>query len=269
MTPDSFSDGGRFFDTDQALKHAHRMIEEGADVIDIGGESTRPHAVPVPQAEEIARVLPVIKSLIKSFPSLRISIDTTKYEVARAALDAGATIVNDVSGFRIDPRLAGLCASANCKVILMHSRGEVQDMALYTHASYPAGVVEGVIEELTDRVAFAELEGVDRQNVILDPGIGFSKESGHSWEILANLDRIVDLGLPIMVGVSRKRFLGELIDSSDPADRDEATVGANVAAYCNGARWFRVHNVGANRKALDVAAAIIGRKAVIPLSRIH
>lgn len=258
MTPDSFSDGGHFFDLPASLAHAARMLEEGADVIDVGGESTRPNALPVDSVEEAGRILPVITALVREFPSVVISVDTTKADVARAALDAGAQIINDVSGFRLDPRMPKVCADAGCQVILMHSRGTVSEMALYTHASYPSGVLREVSAELLTQVRIALEAGIVASNIILDPGIGFSKTSEQSIEILRNLSELISLwnGFPAFVGLSRKRFLGDLSGVSSAADRDNITAAANVVAYAEGARWFRVHDVVRNRQALDLAAKL-------------
>lgn len=255
MTPDSFSDGGHFFDLPASLAHAERMLGEGADVIDVGGESTRPNAISVGPLEEAGRVIPVITALIREFPSVVISVDTTKADVARAALDAGAQIINDVSAFRLDPVMPKVCADAGCQVILMHSRGTASEMALYTHASYPGGVLREVSEELLGQVRIAVEAGVAPSHIILDPGIGFSKTSEHSIEILRNFRELISLwnGFPAFVGLSRKRFLGELSGISSAADRDNVTAAANIVAYAEGARWFRVHDVARNRQALDLA----------------
>lgn len=258
MTPDSFSDGGHFFDPSASLAHAARMLEEGADIIDVGGESTRPNAVPVNAVEEAGRIIPVISALLREFPSAVISVDTTKADVARAALDAGAQIINDVSGFRLDPLMPKVCADARCRVILMHSRGPVSEMALYTRASYPGGVLREVSEELLAQVHTAVEAGIDPSHIILDPGIGFSKTSEQSIEILRNISALISMwnGFPALVGLSRKRLLGEVAGISSAVERDNATAAANVLAYAEGARWFRVHDVARNRQALAVAAKL-------------
>lgn len=256
-TPDSFSDGGRFLDLNSSIKQADKLVSEGADIIDVGGESTRPNAQPVPVSLEIDRVIPVISSIRSRYPQLPISIDTTKSLVARAALEAGATIVNDVSGFRLDPDMPSVCASSGCQVILMHSRGTMSEMALYTHASYnKGGVVAEVIKELTDSVAIAEAAGVSSKDIILDPGIGFAKTSEQSITLLKEIDSIVNVGFSVLLGTSRKRFLGEMVGVADPVDRDYATAASNVHAYLKGVNWFRVHNVAATRQSLDVIYAI-------------
>ena len=258
VTPDSFSDGGQFESTDKALAQVERMLAEGADVVDIGGESTRPQgARPVSSAEEMGRILPTIRAVRDRFATLPISVDTTKSEVASAAIAEGADIVNDVSGFRIDPRMGEIAAATGAGVVLMHSRGSVEEMGTYRHATYGEDVVAVVHAELGGALANALEAGVDRQAIVLDPGIGFAKRSEHSLLVLARLERLTSLGCAIMVGVSRKRFIGELSGVATARDRVAGTVGANVAALMHGARLFRVHDVAANRQALDVAWGVI------------
>jgi dihydropteroate synthase len=256
VTPDSFSDGGRFASVGAAVAHAQAMVEEGADVIDVGGESTRPQgARPVGVDEELERVLPVITEIRRSLPGIPISVDTVKAEVAAAVLEEGAQIINDVSGFRLDARMAATCASAGAGVVLMHSRGEVSEMATYGVAVYD-DVVDDVLGELRTRVDAARDAGVADDAIAVDPGIGFSKRSEHSLAVLGALDRIAAWGYPVLVGASRKRLIGELTGESVPSDRVHGTTGANVAALERGARLFRVHDVRAARQALDVAWAI-------------
>jgi dihydropteroate synthase len=257
VTPDSFSDGGRLRNPDEALAHAQRLVRDGADVLDLGGESTRPHAVPVDAAEERRRVVPVVRRLRAELPEVPISIDTVKAEVAEAALDAGAEIVNDVSGFRLDPRMAQICADARCGVILMHSRGGVGDMASFAHAGYGGDVVAEVVAELRAAVAAAEAAGVARERIVVDPGVGFAKRGEHSLAVLGGLPALAALGHPVLVGVSRKRFIGEITGVSEAAERVNGTTGANVAALALGARLFRVHDVRPARQALDVAWAVL------------
>lgn len=258
VTPDSFSDGGRYLAVESAVDHGARLLEEGADVVDIGGESTRPQgAQEVDVAEERRRVLPVLSSLRARFPQAVFSVDTVKSDIAEAALDAGADIINDVSAFRLDSSMARVCAEAGAGVILMHSRGGVADMATYAHARYSADPVADVLAELQPRVEDAERAGVARDAIAIDPGLGFGKRTEHSVAMLAGLPRLVALGYPVAVGVSRKRFIGELSASPDPIDRLEGTIGANVMALALGARIFRVHDVRAARRALDVAWAIV------------
>ena len=265
VTPDSFSDGGSFFSTGDAIVHAQRLVAEGADVLDIGGESTRPQgATAVSDEEERRRVVPVIRALRQACPTTPISIDTVKSSVAAAALDAGAAVINDVSGLRIDPGMARVCADAGAGLILMHSRGTIQDMGTYAHATYGADVTGDVLSELSGQVAVALAAGADPASIVIDPGIGFSKRSEHSLTVLSELPRVVALGYPVMVGISRKRFIGEITGVTVPADRTNGSIGAAVAALALGVRLFRVHDVRATREALDAAWAILGRDPMAP-----
>ena len=258
VTPDSFSDGGRYESVDRALRHAARLVDERADGIDIGGESTRPQgAKPVSTDEELRRVLPVVERLRASFPDLVLSVDTTKSAVARAVLEAGADAINDVSGLRIDPRMGPVIASTGAGVVLMHSRGSVSDMATYRYANYAGDVVEAVAADLRRVVDDAMAVGIPPNSIVLDPGIGFSKRSDHSLRVLAGLRRLVALGYPIMVGVSRKRFIGDLSGVQIASERVAGTIGANVMALAAGARLVRVHDVAPNRQALDVAWGVV------------
>jgi dihydropteroate synthase len=259
VTPDSFSDGGRFFSVEDAVTQARRMVAEGADIVDIGGESTRPQgAVPVDAGEEKRRVIPVITELARSLPELVISIDTVKASVASAALSAGAHVVNDVSAFRLDPRMGEICAEASAGVVLMHSRGSVSEMGTYAHASYD-DVVRDVFSELRERVTAAREDGVAPEAIALDPGIGFAKRAAHSLAVLAALPELVEWGHPIVIGVSRKRFVGEIAGVQETEQRLYGTIAANVAALDRGARIFRVHDVAPHRQALDVAWAVARR----------
>jgi dihydropteroate synthase len=242
------------------VRHAEALVADGADIIDIGGESTRPQgAIRVPADEECRRILPVIEALRLRCPGVRISVDTVKADVAAAALDAGAAVINDVSALREDPALAAVCAGRGAGLILMHSRGGVSDMGTYRHAVYGRDVTGEVIEELAGQIAVAREAGVDSCSIVVDPGVGFAKRAGHSLTVLAELPRLAALGYPILVGVSRKRFIGEITGVTAAADRVYGTVGANVAALARGARLFRVHDVRASRQALDVAWAILNR----------
>ncbi|MBA3646639.1 MAG: dihydropteroate synthase [Gemmatimonadaceae bacterium] len=262
VTPDSFSDGGNFFSVRDAVARAMQLLADGADVIDVGGESTRPGASAVPAEEEMRRVIPVI-SEIASSAHARISIDTVKAEVARAALDAGATMINDVSGMRLDPDMATLAAESKCEVILMHSRGSVAEMATYDFATYGNDPVGEILGELTTRVHAVEKLGVNRSCITIDPGIGFSKRSEHSALVLKEIHRFVETGYPVCLGVSRKRVVAEMVaresgTARDPKsvsndERDRKTVELNVAAFKSGVTSFRVHDVKANRAALDAA----------------
>lgn len=253
VTPDSFSDGGLSFFPERAVERALQLIAAGADVVDVGGESTRPGAKPVPAAEELQRVVPVIRSARQAAPQAVISVDTVKASVARAALEAGADIVNDVSAHRLDPEMSAVCAAAGCGVVLMHSRGSVAEMAGYATATYGTDVVGEVCAELLASARAAEAAGVRRDAIVLDPGIGFSKRTEHSVQVLRELKRVAGLGYPVLVGVSRKRVIGELSGVSDPSARDAASAGANVYALMQGAQIFRVHDVATMRQALDVA----------------
>lgn len=254
VTPDSFSDGGRSFSADDAVAHALQLAEEGADVLDIGGESTRPGAVAVSGEEELRRVLPVIERVRRELPDLPISVDTVKAAVAERALEAGADIVNDVSAFRLDAGMAGVCARARCGVILMHSRGTVQEMASYELANY-GDVVSDVRSELAQAVERARAGATSDDRIVLDPGFGFAKRTEHSLELLRRLPELVALGFPLLVGLSRKRFVGELSGIERPSERDFATAVLNVMALLRGAGLFRVHAVAVNRSALALVAA--------------
>jgi dihydropteroate synthase len=257
VTPDSFSDGGAFHSAPAALAQCERLLAEGADALDIGGESTRPQgAVPVGAQDEMARVLPVVREARRRWPDCFISVDTVKSAVASAALAEGADIVNDVSGLRLDPRMGEVVAAAGAGVILMHSRGTVSDMGTYAHATYGEDPVGEILGELRARVTDAERAGVERERVAVDPGIGFAKRSEHSLAMLAGLPELAAWGLPVVVGVSRKRFIGEITGVTTASERVMGTVGANVAALGRGARLFRVHDVRASRQALAVAWAI-------------
>jgi dihydropteroate synthase len=258
VTPDSFSDGGRHATVEAALAHAERMLAEGADALDVGGESTRPQgATPVDADEELRRVLPVVEAIRARRPEAIVSVDTVKAAVAERVLGAGAQVINDVSGFRLDERMGETCARHRAGVILMHSRGAVHDMATFAHASYDEGVVAAVRRELGESLARARAAGIADDAVVLDPGIGFAKRPEHSLAVLAALGELASLGRPLLVGVSRKRFIGEITGVTNAADRMHGTTGANVAALGAGARLFRVHDVRAAREALDVAWAVI------------
>ena len=253
VTPDSFSDGGLFLDPEAAVEHGERLAAEGAAILDVGGASTRPGAEPVPAAEELARAVPVVERLAAS--GHRISIDTTKLEVAEAALGAGATLVNDVSAFRFAPELASLVASAGAHCCLAHMRGEPRTMQAEAHYD---DVVEEVKRFLEERFAFAVDEGVREERVWLDPGIGFGKTVDHNLELLRRLDEIVAIGPPVVIGTSRKSFLGKLVGGRGEDERLPGTIATNVMALERGARIFRVHDVGAVADALAIATATVG-----------
>ena len=253
LTPDSFSDGGRHAAVATALARAATLLEGGARAIDVGGESTRPGAVPVSVDEELTRVIPLITTLARRLPEALISIDTTKAAVAGAALDAGAAIVNDVSGLRHDPALAELCAERRAGVILMHSRGAPGELT--ASQQYPGGVLVEVATELAQAVTRARRGGIPADALVVDPGLGFGKTPEESIELLSGLGTLRVLGRPLLVGPSRKRFLGALTDR--PVEqRDVATAAACALAWEAGARLFRVHEPALTRDALRVARAI-------------
>ncbi len=251
VTPDSFSDGGEWLDAAAAIAHGLELIAEGADILDVGGESTRPGAEPVTEAEELRRVVPVLEGLAGA--GARLSIDTSKAAVAAAALDAGATIVNDVTALRGDPAMAVVVAERGCDVCLMHMLGEPRTMQ---HDPTYVDVVDDVKAFLAQRLAFAVAQGIAEERVWLDPGIGFGKTIDHNLELLRRLDEIVALGRPLVVGTSRKSFLGT-ITGREPRDRVAGTIATNVLALARGATVFRVHDVAQARDALAVAAATL------------
>jgi dihydropteroate synthase len=256
ITPDSFYDGGRLERPAAAVAHADRLLEEGADILDIGGESTRPGASRVTADEERRRVIPIIEAIVRRWPDVPLSVDTVKSEVAQTALDAGAAIINDVSGLRLDPRLGEVVAAAGAGIILMHSRGNVEQMASYDLADYDAEPVAAIVAELAGALDRARAAGIGEDAIVLDPGFGFAKRTEHSVAVLARLDRIVALGRPVLVGPSRKRFVGELTGGLPAAERLEGTIAACVVAALAGARLFRVHDVTPVRRALAVAQAV-------------
>jgi dihydropteroate synthase len=253
VTPDSFSDGGQFLEADAAVEHGRRLTAEGAHILDIGGESTRPGADPVGEDEELARVVPVIERLARTGQA-RLSIDTTKVAVARAALEAGASLVNDVSALRFDPGMAALVAETGVGCCLMHMLGEPRTMQ--EDPCYE-DVVSDVKAFLEERLAFAVAEGIEEERVWLDPGIGFGKTVEHNLELLRRLDEIVAIGRPVVVGTSRKSFLGRLAGGRAEGERLPGTIATNVLALERGASVFRVHDVAQNADALAVAAATV------------
>ena len=252
LTPDSFSDGGSYPGVDQAIKAAAAMVNGGAGLIDVGGESTRPGAESVSVAVEMERVIPFVKRAADAF-SVPISIDTRKSAVARAALEAGAAVVNDVSGLAHDPEMGALVAEMGAGVVLMHMRGTPATMT--SHARYER-VAADVAAELQDSVTEARAAGVPDEAVVLDPGLGFAKDAGQSLELLSDLGPLRDLGFPMLIGPSRKSFLGAIL-RVPPERRLPGTLAACVAAYLEGVRVFRVHDVEPVVQALDVAEAIM------------
>jgi dihydropteroate synthase len=252
VTPDSFSDGGLFLDAERAIEHGRELAAEGADWVDVGGESTRPGAEEVPAEEETRRTEPVVRALAGDV--LQVSIDTSKVAVAEAALDAGAAMVNDVTAFGAEPELADLCAERDCEVVLMHMQGDprtMQDNPAYDD------VVDDVREFLAERLAFATSRGVAEERIRLDPGIGFGKTLDHNLELLRRLGELAELGRPLVVGTSRKSFIGK-ITGREVDERLGGTIASCVLAYANGAEMLRVHDVGPVRDALLVAGAILG-----------
>ena len=251
MTPDSFSDGGRYLDTGPAVEHGLEMIGAGADLVDVGGESSRPGGQPVPADVEWRRIGDVIHRLARA--GVPVSVDTTKSEVARRAVDAGACVINDISGLRFDPSIADLAAATGAGLIVMHMRGEPRTMQLDVGYDDLVGTVR---QELATSVELGVSRGCRADQIVVDPGIGFGKSVAGNLEILAGLDRLLDLGRPVLVGTSRKSFIGKLLDAP-PDQRVEGTIASCVAALDRGARLFRVHEVGPVRRALDVAEAIL------------
>ena len=270
VTPDSFSDGGRYFSAnglDAAVAHAHELVAEGADLIDVGGESTRPGAERIDAETEIARVVPVIRELASA--GIVLSVDTTRAAVASAAIEAGAAVVNDVSGGLADAAMGRVVAATGCPWVLMHWRGHSQDMQQLAHYR---DVVTEVRDELSARVDAALAAGVSADALVLDPGLGFAKTGAHNWALLARLDALHGLGLPVLVGASRKSFLGRLLAGPEgtprPVDeREDATVAITVLAAEAGAWGVRVHEVRANVDAIAVVEAYRRASREVELSR--
>ena len=255
VTPDSFSDGGVHFDTVLAIEGAFRMIDEGADLIDVGGESTRPGADAVTEEEELRRVVPVVEKLAAR--GLSISIDTAKSKVAKEALEAGATVVNDITAFS-DPQIAEVCAKANCTVCLMHMQGTPRTMQKDPHYK---NVIEEVRAFLIERAQYAQERGIKKENIWIDPGIGFGKTVEHNLELLRHLDRLVDTGYPILMGTSRKSFIGKVLAPREGSplpsgQRLEGTLATQIWAQIKGAKIIRAHDVLTARRAIDMTAAL-------------
>jgi dihydropteroate synthase len=258
VTPDSFSDGGSFLDTGAAVEHARSLVGDGAQIIDVGGESTRPGAAPVSEHEELRRVQPVVEQLAAiewGAARPQVSIDTSKARVARAALQAGASLVNDVSALRADPQMAQLIAESGVDCCLVHMLGEPGTMH---HAPRYDDVVDDVKAFLAERLQFAVDQGIDEDRVLLDPGIGFGKTIDHNLALLQRLDEIVALGRAVAVGTSRKSFLGRIVGGAGSPRRLPGTIATNVLCLERGASVFRVHEVAPVREALEVAAATLG-----------
>lgn len=254
VTPDSFSDGGKFYDQKQAVDQALRLVEEGADILDVGGESTRPGSDAVPEEQEIKRVLPVIQAAVK-YTTVPVSIDTTKSGVARAALDAGAAMVNDVSALRFDEKMGEVVAGAGVPLVVMHMRGVPRTMQ--------AGPIEyqdllGEIREFLEQAINKAMDaGIEKDQIIVDPGIGFGKTPGHNLTILNRIGELGALGRPVLVGPSRKAFIGEVLDK-EVDQRLHGTAAAVAAAVAGGAHILRVHDVGPMRDVIEVTRAIHG-----------
>ena len=242
VTPDSFADGGRHSDFEAAVARGHEMLAEGVDIIDVGGESTKPGADRVPEAQELDRVIPVIKELAKA--GARISIDTMRASTAKAAIDAGAQIINDVSGGLADSQMLATAAQLNSPYIAMHWRGHSRDMN--SRAVY-SNVVTDVISELQERISAAVDAGIKQSNLIIDPGLGFAKDAHHNWEIIDAIDQFVALGYPVLIGASRKRFLG----GDDPDQREAATIALTKRLSTSGIWGVRVHSVKAHKEVLE------------------
>jgi dihydropteroate synthase len=253
VTPDSFSDGGRYLDAQAAIEHGLELEAEGAAILDVGGESTRPGADPVPEPEELRRVIPVIEGLIGRGAGARISIDTSKARVAARALEAGATLVNDVTALRGDPDMAGVVAAAGADCCLMHMLGDPRTMQDDPHYDDVVGDIKAFLAE---RMASAVKAGIAEERILLDPGIGFGKTVEHNLELLRRLGEFLVLGRPLVIGTSRKSFLGRLT-GREASERVAATVATNVLAYERGARVFRVHDVAPVHDALTVTAATV------------
>jgi dihydropteroate synthase len=254
VTPDSFSDGGQYSDVDAAVLQARRMLDEGADIIDIGGESTRPGAEPVAADEQIRRVVPVVEAIRQQVSAdIPISIDTTLSAVARAALEAGADIINDISAGRDDEAILALAAETDAPIILMHSQGAPKTMQ---DNPYYDDVVQDVLAALYRQIDAALKAGIKKKRIAIDPGIGFGKRKQDNLDLLAHLDAFVAAGYPVLLGTSRKRFMGTICDVSEPSELVIATAVTTALGIMAGVRMFRVHDVRENRQAADVAWAI-------------
>jgi dihydropteroate synthase len=254
VTPDSFSDGGRFFSLENAVAQGEELAAQGADILDVGGESTRPGSKPLPAEEEIRRVVPVIRELSRKIP-IPISVDTRKARIAALALDAGAEMINDTSALRFDPQMAEVAAASEVPVVLMHMRGDPETMQMDPHYDDLIGEIRNFFVE---RVNFAAKKGIAPERIILDPGIGFGKsiEKQHNLSLLKNLRSFADLQKPLLVGPSRKAFIGRIL-GLPPAEREEGTMAAVAVAICNGAQIVRVHEVARVRRVVQVTDAIV------------
>ncbi|HDD65036.1 MAG TPA: dihydropteroate synthase [Firmicutes bacterium] len=251
VTPDSFYDGGRYFNLDKAIERAKEMEKEGADIIDVGGESSRPGSEPVSEEEEIRRVLPVIKTLAKEL-NIPVSCDTYKSKVAEKAIEGGAKIINDISAFRFDEKLFDIVKNSGCGYVLMHMKGTPKDMQKSPYYEDVIGEIHRFFEE---KIKFIAENGMEIERVVIDPGIGFGKRVEDNLMILKNLDKFTDFNRPILIGTSRKSFIGKILDV-DTEERMEGTISSNVYSFIKGARIFRVHDVKETKRALMIAEAI-------------
>ncbi len=261
VTPDSFSDGGRWADPEAAIEHGRRLLADGADILDIGGESTRPGATRPLVEEELGRVVPVISALAAT--GATVSVDTMRSEVARAALDAGASIVNDVSGGLADPAMLEVVAASQATYIAMHWRAHSDHMQEFAAYDGPGGVVGAVREELTERVEAMLTAGIERERIVLDPGLGFAKRGEHNWDLLRGLDALLELDFPLLVGASRKQFLGALLAAADGTprqvdEREFAGTALTLLLAQRGVWGLRVHDVRASHDTLRVLACMAG-----------
>jgi dihydropteroate synthase len=259
VTPDSFSDGGAFLDAERAIEHGLRLVAEGADLLDVGGESTRPGAAVVPADEELRRVLPVVAGLVER-TDVPVSIDTSKASVARACLDAGAVVVNDVTGLEGDPAMPAVCATAGCAVIAMHTQGNPRTMQ--DDPTYEDCVAE-IAGYLAGRVEALVAAGIDAERICLDPGIGFGKKAAHNLEILSSIDRLRALGRPVLIGHSRKRFLSKVL-GREVEERTAGTLGVAIALAAQHCDLIRVHDVRATRDALVAWHEVEKRRGPAP-----
>ena len=258
VTPDSFSDGGKYLEKNNAINHALAMIDNGADIIDVGGESTRPFSDPVSLDEEISRVIPVIEGIRKE-SDVCISIDTTKSEVATAALDSGASLINDVSAMEVDPLMIDVALKFDCPIIIMHMKGTPKSMQ--DNPQYES-LISDIKDYLQERVDFILSKGINSKKIVIDPGIGFGKTVENNFEIINNLNHFTKMGFPVMLGASRKSFIGISLDLPEE-DRLEGSLAANIIGLQNGAKIFRVHDVAETNKAFVIANKIFNSNHLI------
>ena len=258
VTPDSFSDGGKYLEKNNAINHALAMIDNGADIIDVGGESTRPFSEPVSLNEEISRVIPVIEGIRKE-SDVCISIDTTKSEVATAALNSGASLINDVSAMEVDPLMIDVALKFDCPIIIMHMKGTPKNMQ--DNPQYES-LISDIKDYLQERVDFIVSKGVNSKKIVIDPGIGFGKTVENNFEIINNLNHFTKMGFPVMLGASRKSFIGISLDLPEE-DRLEGSLAANIIGLQNGAKIFRVHDVAETNKAFVIANKIFNSNHLI------